>query len=186
MHPARLALLLLGLSAVTACGSNPETSATGGGATTASSTGGSGGAGGVAATGGDGGTGGSGGFAPAAHAPFPILPDQGGPKLDHVHMVSVNFSGTQYADELATFGDWIVTSDYYTAAGAEYGVFAGTHEQRLLDEAPPAMMSTSDATFFLGSRIASGALPAPDAETLYVFLRPAQRRCSATSSAAAT
>jgi len=148
-----------------ACGSGANTTmsaSTSGGSSVTSTSG--------ASTTGAGGAGG--GFHVAPHAPFPQLPDQGGPTLDKVHIVSVSYAGTKYATELGAFGDWLVTSTWFTGRGAEYGVGAGTHEQRLLSAAPPTTLSTSDAVSFITSRVMSGDLPAPTPETLYMLYVP--------------
>jgi hypothetical protein len=91
-----------------------------------------------------------------------------------VHVVTVSFAGTQFDDEVAAFGDWLVASDWYKGTVEEYGLGQGTHERRSLSETPPATISAAAGQDFISDHVASGALPAPtaDGQFLYVFYVP--------------
>jgi hypothetical protein len=91
------------------------------------------------------GNGGGGAFAMAPHHAYPQVPDQGGPKLNHLHMVTVVQAADSQSTQLQAYGDWIVSSQWLTAVGAEYGVASGTHELVTLPGPAPTDVTTNDA-----------------------------------------
>jgi hypothetical protein len=112
-------------------------------------------------------------WVPAVNAPLPQIPNQGGPVLDHLHLVTVTFPGFTQQTQAEAFGDWVVTSSWLSTVGAEYGVGTGTHESVRM---PMAATSTTGAGLvsFLGAQIANHTLPANTAKTLYIVYYPAE------------
>jgi hypothetical protein len=108
-------------------------------------------------------------FTPAAHAPLPTMPQNGGPQpLSKVNFVTVSFSDTPNDSDIAAFGDWLVTSSYWLTVGKDYGVGAGTHQHvRLGDSTPDEVIDRTFASF-VDDKIAAGALPVT-AQSVYAF-----------------
>jgi hypothetical protein len=116
----------------------------------------------------------SGSSAPiGAHQPWPQVPNQGGPVLDHLELVTMTFAGDPNQATLESLGDWVVTSTWLQAVGSEYGVGLGTHLQKVRLPSPaPGQMSTSDVETLLRGLLDSGAAPAPGPERLYLLYVP--------------
>jgi hypothetical protein len=159
--------LLLG-----ACGSDDpqttttSTTSTSSAATTTTTTGSGGtggeGTGGGGVGGGSAGGGGSGGaaFSTAPHTPFPKLVFHGDAVMAHPKLVTITFPGYAHKAEVEAFGDYVVTSPWLSATGAEYGVSAGTHLAKVtLPDAAPAMLDDPGVIDLLTQRIADGTLP---------------------------
>ncbi len=111
----------------------------------------------------------------ATHTPYPQVPDQGGPKLAHPQLVTVTFANDSRAADLEAFAQWIATSDWLTAVGAEYGVHTGgvagvAHRP----ETPPAALTSADVEAYLAAGIADGSIPQPAnlADALYMVYYP--------------
>jgi hypothetical protein len=174
--------LLLAL-AISACGSSPNepsASTSSGSATStsdasSSSTGGRGGGG--AGGGGVGGAGGGGtGGAPfqtAMHEPFPLANPHGGTVLKAVELVTITWQGHEFAQQIQTFGDFVVSSNWYTTAGEEYGVGPGTHLAKLvLPDPVPATLTDAGIVTLIDQHILDKTLPPPDENTLYLVYPP--------------
>jgi hypothetical protein len=116
------------------------------------------------------------GFATASHLPLPQVPNQGGPRLTNVDLVTVTFPGFAHEKEIENFGSWIVTSSWYGAVGADYGVGPGTHQHVILTTPAPTSVSATDITTFLQGKIADGTLPGGSHSTptnsLYMIFYP--------------
>jgi hypothetical protein len=119
---------------------------------------------------------------PFQTAPHPsyaraLVPNQGGPVLPHVRLVTVSFSGFEHEADVQAFGSWLPTSDWFTTAGAEYGVGAGVDAGHVvLAEAAPAFVTLPDVGAFLAARIRNGTLPSStsiESDYLYVLYYPA-------------
>ena len=134
--------------------------------------GGKGGSAGMAA----GGAMGGGGFQTAKHTPFPNIPKFSGPLLTSPQIITVTYAGYKYTKEVQAFGDAIVTSDWLTAWGAEYGVGAGAHLAKVeLPDMPPATISDDELQMFITAKLADKTLPTPPGnpnDYLYVFYFP--------------
>jgi hypothetical protein len=111
--------------------------------------------------GGNGGGGGSGGapFMSAPHAPL-VMKDHGGEVLKTPALVTITFSDFDSTDYVQTFGDWLVTSDYFTSAMKEYGVGAGVHLKKVVLYDPPPG-DDKELNALLQAHMANGALPSP-------------------------
>jgi len=114
---------------------------------------------------------------PADHYPMPQFMNLGGKVLASPKIITVTFVGNASRDALRAFDDQLVQgSDWWKAVTQGYGVGAGTGG--VYAELPDTVSSmTLDDTTQLQPMIqgwvASGALPAPDANTLYVIFFPA-------------
>jgi hypothetical protein len=111
----------------------------------------------------------------ATHAPWPQLPDQGGPRLQHPQLVTVTFANDARAASLEAFAQWIVGSNWLAAVGAEYGISAAAvagvaHRP----ETPPAALTNADVEAYLAAGIADGSIPRPAnlADALYLVYYP--------------
>jgi hypothetical protein len=111
------------------------------------------------------------------------VPSNGGPTLHHVQLVTITYSSYAYQSDVESFGDWVVASSWYTTAGADYGVQAGTHVQKVRlpgTLTAPTAIADADIQTFLDSKINDGTLPAPGAlvngvvltEPLYAIYYP--------------
>ena len=120
------------------------------------------------------------GFAPAVHAPFPQVPNNGGRILVSPQLVTVTFADYPYESSVQAFGDWIVASDWLTTVGKDYGVGAGQHvADVVLTSDLPAMMSSADVEPLLIDAMTSGALlspPAPDSDFVYIVYFPSSTK----------
>lgn len=134
-------------------------------------------------------------FVEAAHAPLPQVVFHGGPMLTTPKIVTVTFPGEANADALEAFGDTITTTDWWAAATSSLCndtgncIGQGTSGGHVRLTSPPAA-SYSDATgggtstlqVYIAGLVQSGLLPAPDANTLYVFYFPASSLITLTES----
>lgn len=108
-------------------------------------------------------------FATAPHAPLPQMPQNGGQKpLSKVNFVTVSFSDTPDDSDVSKYGDWVVTSSYWTTIGKDYGVGTGTHQHVRLSDSTPDSVIDSEFASYVDSKIASGELP-QTAESVYAF-----------------
>jgi hypothetical protein len=104
---------------------------------------------------------------------FPIVPYLCGRVIRTPHLVTAVFAGDPYADTIASWGDWIVTSSWLASAGAEYGVGPGTHAAAVqLAGSAPAAATMSDVARLVAEHIADQSLPAPVDGVLYVVFFP--------------
>jgi hypothetical protein len=128
------------------------------------------------------------GFSPAAHAPFPQIPNNGGRILANPQLVTVTFADYPYESDVQAFGDWIVTSNWLTTVGQEYGVGAGQQVQKVvLNDVLPASVLPADVEQLLEERIADGSLPAPpgpDSDFVYVVYFPSSTKTYVSAGAA--
>ncbi len=116
-------------------------------------------------------------FMTAPHAPFPQVPNGGGHTLKHPKLVTITFQGYPHKDEVEAFGDFIVSSRWLETVGADYGIGAGTHVQKVvLTDTPPVQIDDSQIQQFLLGKLADGTLPMPDdpasSDFLYMIYYP--------------
>lgn len=112
--------------------------------------------------------------------PVPSLPaveDFGGPKLAHPQLVPIVYADDTAADALISYHQWLVSSRWLTAVGAEYGVGAGAVLGSVRDPAnAPNQISDQQIVDSLYARIAAGTLPRPTGaglgDALYVVMFP--------------
>jgi hypothetical protein len=118
----------------------------------------------------------------APHAPLPILGSEGGPVLATSKVVPIYYAADPLASDLSGYFAKLATSGYLARAVAGYGVRSLTIAPpvALADPVPPAVADTDIATWLV-SEIASGALPAAGASTVYQIVYPAATEVSASS-----
>jgi len=114
------------------------------------------------------------GFTPAAHAHYPPLVLGSGGVIPSLRLVTIVPGNAELADELFAFGDALVTSDWLTAIGEEYGVGHGTAialsgPDLVADE--PLDRAAVEAT--IASAIDGNPAVAPDGSTVYALYLPA-------------
>jgi hypothetical protein len=126
------------------------------------------------------------GGASAAHAPFPKVVYQGGALVAAPKVVTVTFPGDPFAAQLAQFGESIVSSSWWDAVR---GDFCDAKGSTCVGDGPPgtsvaitqslaanytdsAMGGASSLQPFIAGLVTSNAIPAPDANTVYVFYVP--------------
>lgn len=118
--------------------------------------------------------------------PFPPVTYQGGSLIAAPAIVTVTFPGDSSAPSLATFATSVASSSYWDAVRAGYCgggdcVGDGTAEAAVALTAPPDSSYTDSSTggastlqTFLRGLVTAGAVPAPDANTLYALYLPAE------------
>lgn len=135
-----------------------------------------GGSAGGSGKGGSAGGTGVGGFQTAKHTAFPVIPKFGGPVLASPQIVTITYAGYKFTPDVEAFGDFVVSSDWITAVGADYGFAQGTHLAKVqLPDAAPATMSDDELQMFIAAKLADGTLPKPAGnpnDYLYIFYFP--------------
>lgn len=125
---------------------------------------------------------------PAMHAPLPQVTYQGGGLLTAPEVVTVTFPGDTLTQQLEDFGDHITQTCWWDAVRAGYCEGSGTNcvgrgtvpaKPHVEMTAAPAasytdtsMGGSSTMATFIQQQVASGAFPAPDANTLYALYFP--------------
>jgi hypothetical protein len=191
MHSRRLALVIVtgalacGLTSVAACGSGSS-----GNAGVQDSGVGSGdgnnmdtGTGMQDSTPGD--TGGDAGAdGPVKRTPFPVVVNGGDPQMTSPKVVTITFLGDTMASQLATFGQGVTQSAWWSQVIADYcqadggpcvgqtGVAAPQTTAAAASYTDSASGGPSTLQTALQDLIATSAVPAPDANTLYLFYFP--------------
>jgi hypothetical protein len=88
------------------------------------------------------------------------------------HLVSIVYPGYTHASDVATFGDFVVTSDWLAGADEDYGISSGKNTNVTLADAAPATMNDADLASKLASLVTSKVVPGPDRSTIYLFYVP--------------
>jgi hypothetical protein len=113
--------------------------------------------------------------APTDHSPLWTVRDLAGtrPAVQSAPEVwTVVWPNDPYATRIADFTSWMLASDYWTGALAEYHVGAGTSKGIITLPSPaPAKMTSDDLSALAGSLVSSGQI-ANDANTNIVFYVP--------------
>jgi len=100
---------------------------------------------------------------------------QGGPVLENIELVPVYFGDDPLRADLERFNTWIVASDYWAQAGAQYSVQAGTRKAFVHFEKPLASpLSDAQIDIWIDARVADGTLPKPSANTVFGLYFPAE------------
>jgi hypothetical protein len=105
---------------------------------------------------------------------LPLFADVGGPKLAHPELVFIT-----YAEDFAANPRWLdysrqlVASSWLDAVGAEYGIGAGSLVAAVVKPGPaPDVIDDVQIVDLVFAGLADGSLPAPTANTLYMFVFP--------------
>jgi hypothetical protein len=112
---------------------------------------------------------------PAAHYPEPQFKDFGGPVLSTPKVVTVTFVGDANRDTERTFDDAIIQSDWWTTVTDGWSIskgVPGTYAELPDTVSGKTLDDTKDLQPMITQWIASGVLPEPDANTVYVIFFP--------------
>jgi hypothetical protein len=91
-------------------------------------------------------------FQIGAHAPGTIVPDQHGTRLTHPQIVVITYADDPNRATLEADAAWLVTSNWLTTVGAEYGIGSGAvlGNVRLTDNAPVTIQGRDIETLIQG------------------------------------
>jgi hypothetical protein len=111
---------------------------------------------------------------PAMHHPLPLVDNAGGALLDHMKIVQVTFGTDANVDTYTAFANGIGATMWWQAALMPYGISPAVVSGTVVLPDTVSGTSATDAQVqaYLQQEIVSGALPEPDAETLYVIYAP--------------
>ncbi len=117
-------------------------------------------------------------FVMADHTPYPSLPNNGGPTLSHVKLVTITYSDDPNAASDATMMQYIVGSDWLTQTGADYGIGTGMIVQNVVIPTPaPDTITSTELETDIVREINAGTVPSPSdgnfANYLYMVFYPA-------------
>ncbi len=119
---------------------------------------------------------GDGGY-PAPHLPFTTIPDNSGPTLANPAMVTITFA--DYTDptaanrsDLESWANWVVTSPWMAAVGADYNIGFGTNTNVELPTNSPATALDANVRALVKGLILDGGAPAPTANSVYFVYYP--------------
>jgi hypothetical protein len=135
--------------------------------------GGGGGGGGVdGVDGGDGSVDGGGpGGAIGPHEPMPVIPNQGGPTLSPLQLVTITFAADPNSATDGAFGDFVVGSTWLETVGADYGLKSATQIKKVvLTQTAAATVKDADIQALIASKIKDGTLPS--GPSLYLVYYP--------------
>jgi hypothetical protein len=112
----------------------------------------------------------------APHQPFPQIPNQGGPRIQHVQLATITFADDPHRADDEAFGRWIVGSNWLTTIGADYGVSSGTVLANVerTDNAPTTITRDGIETLLVNGLL-DGSIPRPTgglASALYMIYFP--------------
>jgi hypothetical protein len=111
-------------------------------------------------------------FEPAPHRDFPQVPDNGGPVLAPMRLVTVVAQNDDLQDQLFAFGDALVTSAWWTAVGLDYGLGVAGPSVHVVGPAiaPGTTLDQPTFTQYVTDAIQGG--PEPDGRTMYMLYLP--------------
>lgn len=110
-------------------------------------------------------------FPIAVQAPLPTVPNQGGPVLAHLKLVTVTFPSFAFESQAEEFGTWVVGSSWLTDVGTEYGIGSGTASNVVLPSAAPSQIDVAGIDSLLTGAITAGTLSYDDS-TLFIIYFP--------------
>ena len=102
-------------------------------------------------------------FMPGAHAPYPQVPDQGGPRMTNPRLVVITYQDDTNRQVIEAHAQWMVSSSWLTAVGTEYGVASASilGMNELSVNAPVGGISFADVENMLATGIANHSLTTP-------------------------
>ncbi|HEX2690623.1 MAG TPA: hypothetical protein VHN14_28600 [Kofleriaceae bacterium] len=104
----------------------------------------------------------------------PILP-HAGTVLSNVQLVTITYEGYAARDQVEAFGDMIIGSSWYRSVGMEYGVYAGSHVQKVRLASAPASITRDQIEAQIKQLITDQLVPKPAADgsqLLYMIYIP--------------
>jgi hypothetical protein len=126
----------------------------------------------------------AGSFQPAAHLPFPTVPNAGGPTMAAPELVTITYSDETHRTTLESFGAWIVKSQWLSIVGADYGVGLGSvlGHARLTTKSP-ATINLTGIEDLIAAGVQAGTIPSPSSgdlsNVLYVVYFPTHTKITA-------
>jgi len=114
---------------------------------------------------------------PAAHYPMPLMLNEGGSVIAAPNIITVTFTGNPDVTALQTFDDSFAEgTPWWKAVTAGYGIGAATAGGHYVLPDTVSNTSINDDLFQLATLVSqwvtSGALPTPDANTIFVIFFP--------------
>jgi hypothetical protein len=111
---------------------------------------------------------------PAPHHPLPLVDKGAGTLLDQMKIVQVTFGADTNVDTYTAFDNGIGATMWWQMALLPYGISPATVSATVVLPDTLSGTSVTDAQVqtYLEQEIMSGALPEPDAETLYLVYAP--------------
>jgi hypothetical protein len=109
---------------------------------------------------------------PAPAHQLPAVYPHDGTAIANPHLVSIVYPGYVHAADVATFGDFIVSSSWLGAAKTDFGVGSGSNTNVTLAVAAPSVMNDADLAKQLADLVTNAIVPQPDGETIYMFYIP--------------
>ncbi len=111
---------------------------------------------------------------PAAHFPMPLFVNQGGVVLSSPKVITVTFVGNANRDALRAFDAQLLTDPWWGLVTQGYGVGAATGGVyvELPDTVSNTTIDDSALQPMIAEWVATGALPPPDADTVYMMFFP--------------
>jgi hypothetical protein len=119
---------------------------------------------------------------PAGHYPMPQFTNMGGPVVASPKLIPVTFVGNTRRDAIRTFmTQFVADTDWWTAISSGWGV--GTPSLGTAIELPDTVSGqtiddTAQLKPMLQNLVSTGALPPPDANTIYTLFFPASTTIS--------
>jgi hypothetical protein len=112
---------------------------------------------------------------PSMHHPMPQLTNQGGPVLTAPKVVTVTWVGDPNRDKRRAFDDAIVANSWWQQTMSGYGVgngSSGGYVELVNNFGATATLADADIQQLVQDNVASGAFPAPTAQTIYALYFP--------------
>ena len=101
-------------------------------------------------------------FVTAAHAPYPQVPNNGGPTMSHPQVVLITFSDDPSRAVLEDATRWLVGSSWVATVGAEYGIAsASAIMNELGTTAPTTVLSDGDVAAMIAQGIQDQTIFSP-------------------------
>jgi hypothetical protein len=111
---------------------------------------------------------------PAAHFPMPLFVNQGGVVLSSPEVITVTFVGDTNRDALRAFDDQLIADPWWGLVTQGYGVGAATGGVYVELPDTVSNMTIDDSALqpMIAAWVASGALPPPDSNSVYMMFFP--------------
>lgn len=102
-----------------------------------------------------------------------VIPNQGGPTLASLQLVTLSFAADPNGAKDAAFGDFVVGSQWLKTVGADYGITAATHVKNVvLTQTAGKTVKDADVQALVAASIANGSAPSGSGGVLYLVFYP--------------
>ncbi len=106
------------------------------------------------------------------HAGWPTVPDNGGPVMQSLKLVTIAAANDEYATDEYAFGDSLAASSWWITVARDYGLGTPVQPVQVTGPAIVANVDVPTIVSYIQQAIASGAAPAPNGSTLYLLYLP--------------